>query len=73
MSINIKTREFKATISYLLLFFFGIFGAHRFYFCKPWTGALYLFTAGLFGVGIIYDAVIGIPLCVFEDQRTLLC
>lgn len=43
------------TIAWLLFGFLGIFGAHRFYMRKWFTGIVYACTAGLFGVGIIYD------------------
>ena len=43
------------TISWILLTFLGLFGAHRFYLGKWITGILYLFTFGLFGVGYLYD------------------
>lgn len=43
------------TVAWLLLTFLGIFGAHRFYQAKWITAILYLFTVGLFGVGILYD------------------
>lgn len=42
------------TIGYLL-WIFGFTGAHRFYFGKPITGAIWLFTLGLLGVGWIID------------------
>ena len=42
-------------ISWILLTFLGIFGAHRFYLGKWLTGILYLLTGGLFLIGIIYD------------------
>ena len=45
------------TIAWLLLTFLGLFGAHRFYMNRIITGALYLFTGGVFGLGIIYDFV----------------
>ena len=35
---------------------FGFGGVHRFYLGKTWTGLLYLFTWGLFGVGQVLDA-----------------
>jgi TM2 domain-containing membrane protein YozV len=43
------------TIAWVLLTFVGIFGIHRFYQEKWLSGALYLFTAGVFGLGVIYD------------------
>ena len=43
------------TISWILLTFVGVFGIHRFYQEKWLSGALYLFTAGVFGLGVIYD------------------
>ena len=42
-------------LAWVLLTFFGLFGLHRFYMEKWFTGILYLFTGGLFGVGYIYD------------------
>ena len=38
-----------------VLWIFGFTGAHRFYFGKPISGTIYLFTAGLFLVGWIID------------------
>ncbi len=42
-------------LAWILLTFLGIFGVHRFYLGKWITGLIYLFTGGLFLVGIIYD------------------
>jgi TM2 domain-containing membrane protein YozV len=42
-------------LSWILLTFLGIFGIHRFYMGKIVTGIVYLFTLGLFGLGILYD------------------
>ena len=42
-------------LSWILLTFLGIFGIHRFYLGKVFTGIVYLCTLGLFGVGILYD------------------
>lgn len=43
------------TIAWLLLTFVGVLGIHRFYQEKWLTGALYLITGGLLGIGVIYD------------------
>lgn len=42
-------------LAYVLLFFFGCMGAHRFYLRRWGTGLLYLCTLGLLGVGVIWD------------------
>ena len=38
-----------------LLWIFGFTGAHRFYYGKPVTGTIWLFTGGLFLIGWIVD------------------
>jgi len=43
------------TIAWILLTFLGIFGIHRFYLGKWFTGIVYFFTGGLFLIGWIYD------------------
>ncbi len=41
--------------AYLLWFFFGVFGIHKFYLEKFAVGIIYLLTGGLFLIGWIYD------------------
>ncbi|MGG7143544.1 restriction endonuclease [Clostridium nigeriense] len=45
-------------IEFFLCFFFGFFGAHKFYLKKHKIGVLYLFTLGFFGVGWLIDCII---------------
>jgi TM2 domain-containing membrane protein YozV len=47
--------ELDYNVAWILLTFLGVFGVHRFYMGKWLTGLLYLFTCGLFLLGIIYD------------------
>ena len=51
--------------AWLLLVFLGLFGAHRMYMGKWLTGILWLFTAGLCGLGYLYD------LWTLNDQLTM--
>lgn len=43
------------TLTWILLTFLGVFGIHRFYMGKIFTGLLYLVTGGLLLVGVLYD------------------
>lgn len=47
--------EFDYNLAWILLTFLGLLGVHRMYQGKWLTGILYLFTGGLFGLGILYD------------------
>jgi TM2 domain-containing membrane protein YozV len=42
-------------LAYLLWFFLGVFGVHKFYLDKIAVGIIYLLTGGLFLIGLIYD------------------
>jgi TM2 domain-containing membrane protein YozV len=43
------------TLGWIFLTFLGVFGVHRFYMGKIWTGILWLVTGGLLGLGWLYD------------------
>ena len=48
--------EKKETVwAYGFLFFLGGLGVHKFYLGNTFMGFLYMFTAGLCGIGLIYD------------------
>ncbi|RBP48248.1 TM2 domain-containing membrane protein YozV [Roseimicrobium gellanilyticum] len=49
-----SNKTHSKTIGYLL-WIFGFTGAHRFYFGKPVTGAIWFFTLGLLGIGWLID------------------
>ena len=45
-------------IAFLLCFFLGYIGAHKFYERKVGMGILYIFTVGLFGIGVLVDLIV---------------
>ena len=44
-------------VALLLWFFLGVFGGHKFYEGKIGMGILYIFTLGLFGIGLFIDLI----------------
>ena len=45
-------------ISFFLCLFLGPLGIHKFYEGRVLLGLVYLFTMGLFGVGVIIDLIV---------------
>lgn len=52
-AISEKSRMVDA----ILCWFLGAFGAHKFYEGKTGLGILYIFTFGLFGIGVLVDFI----------------
>jgi TM2 domain-containing membrane protein YozV len=50
-----RTGPVNYSVAWVLLTFLGLFGVHRMYQGKWLTGILYLLTAGLLGLGYLYD------------------
>lgn len=44
-------------VAFLLCFFLGFLGAHKFYEGKTGMGIVYIFTVGLFGIGWLVDCI----------------
>jgi len=53
MKNNLKNKW----VSLLLCIFFGYIGAHKFYEGKILFGIIYLFSFGVFGIGVIIDTI----------------
>ena len=53
--LRFRAGAINYTVAWVLLTFLGLFGVHRMYMGKWLTGIVYLFTAGLLGLGYLYD------------------
>jgi len=47
--------EIDYNLAWILLTFLGVFGVHRMYMKKWFTGLLYFVTLGVVGLGVLYD------------------
>ena len=54
-NLRFRAGRVDYTVAWVLLTFLGFFGVHRFYMGKWVTGIIYLCTAGLLGIGYLYD------------------
>jgi TM2 domain-containing membrane protein YozV len=64
--LRFRAGRYDYNVAWILLAFLGVFGIHRFYMGKWFTGILYLLTGGLFLIGYIYDY------WTLNDQLTIL-
>jgi TM2 domain-containing membrane protein YozV len=53
--LRFRAGRVNYTVAWVLLTFLGLFGVHRMYMRKWVTGIIYLLTAGLLGIGYLYD------------------
>ena len=54
---NVSRKKCDKWITLLLCLFLGCLGVHKFYEGKAGLGVLYIFTLGLFGIGILVDII----------------
>lgn len=54
----LSTSEKRILPAFLLCFFLGFLGVHRFYVGKVGTGIIFLFTFGVLGIGWLYDFIV---------------
>jgi TM2 domain-containing membrane protein YozV len=54
-NLRFRTGRKDFTVAWVLLTFLGLLGVHRMYLGKWFTGILYLLTAGILGLGYLYD------------------
>ncbi len=64
--LRFRAGRYDYNVAWILLTFLGIFGIHRFYMGKWFTGIIYLLTGGLCLIGYIYDY------WTLNDQLTIL-
>ena len=63
-------KERELWVTYLLWFFFGLIGVHKFYLNKFGMGLIYLFIGGIFFIGWIID-LFTLPMQVRKYNRAV--
>ena len=62
-----ESSDKKRLVAFLLCFFLGCLGIHRFYVGKVGTGVIQLLTGGLFGIWTLIDLIM-ILIGSFKDK-----
>ena len=57
-TVRVQGRPRSKWVALALCFFLGFFGAHKFYEGKAGMGILYIFTLGLFFIGVFIDFIV---------------
>ncbi len=55
---NVGLKKCDKWVAFILCLLLGFAGIHKFYEGKAGVGIIYLFTAGIFGVGVIIDLIV---------------
>ena len=63
-----QPKQRSKLVAFLLCWLLGVWGVHRFYTGKIWTGILYLLTGGLCGIGTFID-LLRITFNGFPDKQ----
>lgn len=58
INANVYRKKCDKWIAFLLCFFLGIIGIHKFYEGKAGLGVLYIFTFGFAGIGVLIDLIV---------------
>ena len=64
----VQPKQRSKLVAFLLCWLLGVWGVHRFYTGKIWTGILYLLTGGLCGIGTFID-LLRITFNGFPDKQ----
>jgi len=57
-AVGVGGKALSKWVAFCLCFFLGFLGAHKFYEGKSGMGILYIFTVGLFGIGVLIDLIV---------------
>ena len=68
---NVSDKDWVLTL--ILAWFGGLLGLHHFYCQRIAKGVLYIFTLGLFGIGIVVDLALIVSKRYKDGNRAIVC